>query len=66
MLRPAIGTVAARHTLLIIAHRLSTVVDADQIVVLDGGRVVATGRHDELTGTSPLYRELAAHQLLVA
>jgi len=65
-LRAAIDTVAARHTLLIIAHRLSTVVDADQIVVLDGGRVVATGRHDELTGTSPLYRELAAHQLLVA
>jgi ABC-type multidrug transport system fused ATPase/permease subunit len=64
-LRQAIDTVAARHTLLIIAHRLSTVVDADQIVVLDGGRVVATGRHDELTDTSPLYRELAAHQLLV-
>ena len=57
---------AARHTLLIVAHRLSTVVDADQIVVLDRGAVVATGRHDELTGTSPLYRELASHQLLVA
>jgi ABC-type multidrug transport system fused ATPase/permease subunit len=65
-LRQAIDTVAVRHTLLIVAHRLSTVVDADQIVVLDGGRVVATGRHDELTDTSPLYRELASHQLLVA
>jgi ATP-binding cassette subfamily B protein/ATP-binding cassette subfamily C protein len=65
-LRLAIDAVSADRTLLIIAHRLSTVVDADQIVVLDGGRVVATGRHDELTETSPLYRELATHQLLVA
>jgi ATP-binding cassette subfamily B protein/ATP-binding cassette subfamily C protein len=65
-LRVAIDAVAQRRTLLIVAHRLSTVVDADQIVVLDGGQVVATGRHDELTETSPLYRELAAYQLLVA
>ena len=64
-LRQAIGAVAQRHTLLIVAHRLSTVVDSDQIVVLDGGQVVATGRHDELTEASPLYRELATHQLLV-
>ncbi|RKR92502.1 ATP-binding cassette subfamily B protein/ATP-binding cassette subfamily C protein [Micromonospora pisi] len=64
-LRRAIDTVAADRTLLIVAHRLATVVDADQIVVLDGGRVVAVGPHAELTQSSPLYRELAAHQLLV-
>ncbi|GLY24375.1 ABC transporter ATP-binding protein [Micromonospora sp. NBRC 101691] len=65
-LRRAIDAVAVRRTLLIVAHRLSTVVDSDQIVVLDGGRVVAAGTHDELTGSSPLYRELATHQLLVS
>jgi ATP-binding cassette subfamily B protein/ATP-binding cassette subfamily C protein len=65
-LRQAIGAVATQRTLLIVAHRLSTVVDSDQIVVLDSGRVVAVGRHDELTETNPLYRELATHQLLVA
>jgi ATP-binding cassette subfamily B protein/ATP-binding cassette subfamily C protein len=65
-LRDAIGAAAAQRTLLIVAHRLSTVVDSDQIVVLDGGRVVAVGRHEELTEINPLYRELATHQLLVA
>ncbi|GIF95471.1 ABC transporter ATP-binding protein [Catellatospora citrea] len=64
-LRSAIDTVARGRTLLIVAHRLSTVVDADQIVVLEHGRVVATGPHAELLDTSPLYRELAAHQFLV-
>jgi ATP-binding cassette subfamily B protein len=49
----------------VVAHRLSTVRDSDQIVVLDGGEVVARGTHDELVEDSPLYRELATAQLLV-
>jgi ABC-type multidrug transport system fused ATPase/permease subunit len=64
-LRGAIGAAARDRTLLVVAHRLSTVIDSDTIVVLEAGRVVATGTHDELLATSPLYRELATHQFLV-
>ncbi|MDP9795774.1 ATP-binding cassette subfamily B protein/ATP-binding cassette subfamily C protein [Catenuloplanes nepalensis] len=64
-LRRAIDAAAETRTLLVVAHRLSTVVESDQIVVMESGRVVATGRHEELVDSSPLYRELAAHQLLV-
>jgi ATP-binding cassette subfamily B protein len=65
LLREAIDTVAEHRTLLVIAHRLSTVVDSDRIVVLDHGRVVGIGTHSELVASTPLYRELAKHQLLV-
>ncbi len=64
-MREAIDAVAAGRTLLVIAHRLSTVVDSDLIVVLDHGRVVGQGTHSELVASTPLYRELARHQLLV-
>ncbi|WP_051819233.1 ABC transporter ATP-binding protein [Streptomyces sp. NRRL S-920] len=56
--------VARECALLVIAHRLSTVQHADQIVVLDGGRATARGGHEELLSHSPLYRELAAGQML--
>ena len=65
LMREAIDAVAQNRTLIVIAHRLSTVVDSDQIVVLDHGRVVGTGTHSELVAEVPLYRELAKHQLLV-
>jgi ATP-binding cassette subfamily B protein len=65
MMRAAIDAVAENRTLIVIAHRLSTVVDSDQIVVLDHGKVVGTGTHSELVASTPLYRELAKHQLLV-
>ncbi|MEU7107054.1 ABC transporter ATP-binding protein [Streptomyces sp. NPDC046215] len=49
---------------LVIAHRLSTVQHADQIVVLDAGHVIARGRHEELLAGNATYRELAAGQAL--
>jgi ABC-type multidrug transport system fused ATPase/permease subunit len=63
-LRQAVEAVAVDRTVLVVAHRLSTVVDSDQIVVLEAGRVRAVGRHAELVATDPLYRELANTQLL--
>jgi ABC-type multidrug transport system fused ATPase/permease subunit len=65
LLRDSLAAAGEGRTTIVIAHRLSTVVDADQIVVVDGGRVVAAGTHETLLGASPLYRELAATQLLV-
>jgi ATP-binding cassette subfamily B protein len=64
-MRDAIDAVATGRTLVVIAHRLSTVVDSDLIVVLDHGRVVGQGTHSELVESTPLYRDLARHQLLV-
>jgi ATP-binding cassette, subfamily B, bacterial len=52
------------RTSLVIAHRLSTVRDADSIVVLDAGRVVETGRHEELLAANGLYAELYRTQFL--
>ena len=64
-MRDAIDAVAAGRTLVVIAHRLSTVVDSDHIVVMDHGQIVGQGTHSELVETTPLYRDLARHQLLV-
>jgi ABC-type multidrug transport system fused ATPase/permease subunit len=65
-LRDAITVTSVDRTLLVVAHRLATVVDSDEIIVLEDGRVSAAGRHGELTTTSPLYRRLAENQLLVS
>jgi len=64
-LRAALDVTASGRTVVVVAHRLSTVAHADQIVVLERGEVVATGRHDDLVERSPLYREFARNQLLV-
>jgi ATP-binding cassette subfamily C protein len=65
-LRDAIAAAARVTTVLVVAHRLSTVVMADRIIVMDGGRVRAVGTHAELVAASPLYAELAATQFLAA
>ncbi|WP_326718912.1 MULTISPECIES: ABC transporter ATP-binding protein [unclassified Streptomyces] len=61
-----IGRTAGQCTVLLIAHRLSTVTEADQIVVLEHGDVRAIGTHHSLVDDDELYRELASTQLLAA
>jgi ATP-binding cassette subfamily B protein len=54
------------RTTIIIAHRLSTISLADEIIVLDHGRIAARGTHEQLIDTSPVYREMYEHGLLEA
>jgi ATP-binding cassette subfamily B protein len=63
-MQAALRSAAVGRTVLIVAHRLATVVHADQIAVLDRGRVLALGTHEQLLDACELYRELAQHQLL--
>jgi ATP-binding cassette subfamily B protein len=62
LVQKALDNAAHNRTTLVIAHRLATVQQADRIVVLEQGRIVAQGRHAELLLSSPLYAQLAALQ----
>ncbi len=63
-IRAGLQEAAKGRTTIIVAHRLSTIALADEIVVLDGGTVAARGTHDELVGASPVYREIYEHGML--
>ena len=61
-LRSALKPVTRHTAVIVVAQRVSTIVDADHIVVLDDGRVVGTGTHDELLATCPTYVEIVESQ----
>lgn len=62
-LRAALAREAADATLIVVAQRVSTILDADQIIVLEHGRVVGRGTHEELLASSSEYAEIVASQL---
>jgi len=65
LIQEALKKILADKTAIIIAHRLATVQNADRIIVLENGKIVNEGKHEKLMEQSPLYRELAGHQLRI-
>ena len=63
ILRRRLKEVTQNATVLIVAQRVGTIMDADQIIVLDKGEIVGRGRHEELMETNDIYREIAESQL---
>lgn len=64
LVRSRLTETAADATVIVVAQRISTIVDADQVIVVEDGRVLATGTHDSLLAQSPTYREFAESQSL--
>lgn len=65
-LRQALNTELKDSTIIIIAQRISTIMQADNIIVLDNGQIVGQGKHEDLLISSPIYREIAESQLSVS
>jgi ATP-binding cassette subfamily B multidrug efflux pump len=64
--RSRLAEITADATVIVVTQRISTVVDADQVIVIDDGRLSAAGTHDSLLAGSPTYREFAESQSLDA
>ena len=62
-IQKAINNMKGTYTILIIAHRLSTVVDADRLIVINDGKVDSEGSHEELLKSSKVYKELYENEL---
>ena len=63
-MQKALRKLCSDKTSVVVAHRLSTVIDADRIFVMDKGKIVAEGSHEKLLAHSELYHQLAKNQLL--
>ena len=66
LIKDATNAMMKGKTSFVIAHRLSTIIDADKIIVMDDGRIVETGRHEELLNKNGIYKELFDSQFDVA
>jgi ABC-type multidrug transport system fused ATPase/permease subunit len=64
LIQEALEHLMANRTSIVIAHRLSTIIHADQILVLDHGRIIERGRHDELIAMKGRYERLCQQSLL--
>ena len=60
----AIDNIKHEHTIIVVAHRLSTIQNADKIIVIDGGKIVAEGKHSPLYRNCGIYRELYKSELI--
>ena len=63
-IKKTVDDLVYNHTVIIVAHRLSTIMDADVIHVVDKGKVIATGKHKELLKTCNLYKNLYLNESL--
>jgi ABC-type multidrug transport system fused ATPase/permease subunit len=66
LVRSRLAEVAADATVIVVAQRISTIIDADQVIVIEDGRVLGVGTHESLLAQSPTYREFAESQSLDA
>lgn len=58
LIKKTIDNLVSNHTIIIVAHRLSTIVDADIIHVVDKGQIISSGTHESLLKTCPIYKKL--------